>query len=787
MSECQVLNFGCCFGGAGGGGAGFHESRACMFGNEARFQCVGSFDKDQYACDVFKYNTGVEQVCVDAREMTPQMFRDIFGEEAPFAFLSSEPCQGSSKLLSAAKSKTAFYRALNELTLVNLRLMIAAYAPELIGADGDIDFTVSIEVRRGALKKLPAILLSENVPNITSRAKGMLGDVKRILTWIGYVWQHGFHECRHVGNLAQRRKRYFRLARNPAKVPAFVYLPPYHPGLVCGDVLNPLPMPGDTAGGPMHVLPQISALNLWRLWKIPAGGDWRDLLPDDGTPRRARFRRHHIEKMSEPSVTIGGTGSNGPCGVADERPTTGCFSYADNRPIDLAMFQSNPSAFHHKYGVACANAEAPTITTAANLGEGMACYAAPLKLDMEPQKGNRGRHYDKYAVRSMSEEALTVHSATRVGSGAQSIAQPLATKESPFHHGCGLGKLGVLSASMESSTVTGNARVQTGPFNYAAPVPEPLDLIPRDACYDAGYAVLNRDAQPSRTVAGNSYVGCGAYSITDAVPAPLDLALGCSPRVGAYGVIDEVAPTVIGCSKIDNATVAIADPKPALPPLVVLSYEQAKLVADGLVVAPFMVVDPDHPDVPLAIVDDMAKPPFRWVEKRSKRGKVTRVKEPVTLVLISEDGTWHRPLTTLELAVLQGLDWMHHGKPLDFGGGATKQREAIGNLIPKPVARAFGVQLLAAGLASKAGVFLYGGGSGLWVRPEHADALRSLGVRTVRQQDIGYLHADEMALLDDGAPVSRKRKAAPKLNANQVLDLLRRMVSRHNAESVELQ
>lgn len=835
MNQCQVMRFACSFGGAGGGASGVIESKADLFGLSARVELSGSIDKDAYACKVYEYLTGSEQVCVDIREVTPAMYRIIHGEEAPFAIVGSSPCQGASKLLSAAKSKTAFYSALNELTLVNLRLIVAAYAPELVGNDGAILFDLGVEVRRDALKKLPSFLLFENVPNITSRARTMLKEVRRILTWLGFVQQDGFHECRHVGNLAQRRKRWFMIARNPEKIPAFVYLPPHHPGLVCGDVLNPLPMPGDPAGGPMHTLPQISALNLWRLWKIPAGGDWRDLLPDDGTPRRARFRRHHIEKMSEPSVTIGGTGSNGPCGVADERPSdperlhhvdprpldhalpgdaeawfhgalgvlcagepsgaviggaspnSGCFSFADGRPLDLALFQNNPSAFSHKYGVACSTSEAPTITTATNLGEGMACYAAPVKLDLEPQKGNAGRHYDKYSVRSMNEEALTVHSATRVGSGAPSIAQPLAMKmkEGNFHHGDGIGKMGVLPPGDAASAVTGNARIATGPFSRAAAPPVPLDLIPRDACYDKGYAVINRQVEPSNTIACNNYVGCGTYSITDAVP--LDLALGCSPRSGAYGVIDEVAPTVIGCSKIDNATVAIADPKPAPPPFVVLSYEQAKRVADGHVVAPFMVFDTDHPDVPLAIVDDMAKPPFRWVETRSKSGKVVRKKEPVTLVLISEDGTWHRPLTTLELAVLQGLEWQHDGKPLDFGGGATKQREAIGNLIPRPVARAFGNQLLAAGLASKSGVFLYGGGGGLWVRPEHADALRAIGVRVVRQQDIGHLHADEMVLLDDGAPVSRKRKKPPVLTAAAVLDRLHRLTVRHNAEALDLQ
>ncbi len=234
---------------------------------------------------------------------------------APMQIVSN--CQGSSKLLATAKAKTAFYVSLNELALVNLRLIIEAWAPTLMH-HGEL-LTVDAETRTRALAGLPGLILFENVPNITSRAQPMLREMRRLLTAVGFVLQDGYHECRHVGNLAQRRKRWFLIARNPASVPAFLYRPPHRPGLVCGDVLNPLPMPGDPAGGPMHELPTISALNWWRLWAIPAGGDWRDLLPNDGTPKRKRFRRHHVEKMSDPSIAVAGTGSNGPCAVADER------------------------------------------------------------------------------------------------------------------------------------------------------------------------------------------------------------------------------------------------------------------------------------------------------------------------------------------------------------------------------------------------------------------------------------------------------------------------------------
>jgi site-specific DNA-cytosine methylase len=58
-------------------------------------------------------------------------------------------------------------------------------------------------------------------------------------------------------------------------------------------------------------------------------------------------------------------------------------------------------------------------------------------------------------------------------------------------------------------------------------------------------------------------------------------------------------------------------------------------------------------------------------------------------VIISLDGTRHRPLTTLELAALQGLPVIINGKPLMLSGNSDQRwREAIGNMVPPPAGRA---------------------------------------------------------------------------------------------------
>lgn len=74
-------------------------------------------------------------------------------------------------------------------------------------------------------------------------------------------------------------------------------------------------------------------------------------------------------------------------------------------------------------------------------------------------------------------------------------------------------------------------------------------------------------------------------------------------------------------------------------------------------------------------------------------------------MIISEDGTWHRPLTTLELAALQSIPLtMPDGSPLVLAGKSdARWREAIGNAVPPAAAKAMGNQVLVAWMAGKLG------------------------------------------------------------------------------------
>lgn len=107
-------------------------------------------------------------------------------------------------------------------------------------------------------------------------------------------------------------------------------------------------------------------------------------------------------------------------------------------------------------------------------------------------------------------------------------------------------------------------------------------------------------------------------------------------------------------------------------------------------------------------------------------------KRPTWVLIAAPDGTVHRPLTTLELAVLQGLPaWHKPGDPaelelgadggswLELEGAQEGQRARIGNAIPPPAAQAIGVEILEALDAAKTGAYrLFTGG--LWVAPHLA-------------------------------------------------------------------
>lgn len=198
---------------------------------------------------------------------------------------------------------------------------------------------------------------------------------------------------------------------------------------------------------------------------------------------------------------------------------------------------------------------------------------------------------------------------------------------------------------------------------------------------------------PATCVTGIPDIQSGAQSIADP-------RLGCNPRAGTMGVQDwnNPANTVAAAADVHQGTAAIADPRfecdmyPAS--YGVQSWDDPAVTVRGnmrTMCSPASVADP----------------------------RVPGDKESGVWVIIAEDGTWHRPLTTLELAALQGFPLTVNGKPLVLAGKSdARWREAIGNAVPPPAARAIGDQILTCLLASEKGDVFTLTTAGVWVREE---------------------------------------------------------------------
>lgn len=429
------------FCGIGGGALGFQEANEEWRGLHGNYRTFGAVDADPEACEDFEALTGARATCLDLfsseqyrdfhgtkppsgwREAGPQDLVAITGGVAPDIIFTSPPCKGFSGLLPQEKADQRKYQALNKLVTRGLLLAMEAWRNDL-----------------------PAFVLLENVPRITSRGGHLLREIKGVLRAYGYVFSEGYHDCGELGNLAQHRRRYLFIARNPSKVPAFVYHPPRRRVRAIGEVLGPLPMPDDPDAGPLHRLPRLHWKTWVRLALIPAGGDWRDLQGIEAGQYRLKQNGQHTNKyrvQEEPARTV--TGS--------DRVGSGAPALADPR----LSYQSRSGA----YRVGSWEKPASTVIGSASVrgSNGMAAVADP-----RPKFNNMLR------MTAWDESAGAVTGAAGPNQSATLVADPrLGCESRPNLYG-------VADWHMPTSTVTGSASVSSS--NGVAAVADPR--IPAD-------------------------------------------------------------------------------------------------------------------------------------------------------------------------------------------------------------------------------------------------------------------------------------------------------------------
>lgn len=426
MKTYKVLHL---FSGIGGAALGFQEARQEYKGMVGQFETLAGIDCDPEACQDFEMLTGAPAVQMDLfssedyisfhgqeppegwKEATPGDLLEATGLEYPDVVFLSPPCKGFSGLLPSAKSQSEKYQALNRLVVRGLQLVMDAYMDDL-----------------------PAVIILENVPRITTRGEILLKQVKHLLGAHGYVFHEGCHDCGELGGLGQRRKRYLLIARLPGKMPSFIYRPPKQPLKTIGEVIGPLPMPDDPVMGPMHRLPRLQNKTWVRLVLIPAGGDWRDLNKD------CYANIYQIVPWDATASTV--TGSH--------RPNNGAISVADPR----INYSPRSGAFR----IVKWDDVAPTITGSTGPGRsnGISAIADPRLPDRAT------RHPAVYQVVRWDEPGPCV-TGTRFGSGAPAVADP-RIQCAPRS-----GSYGVMKWDEPAKTVIGAGDVHAGAAAVADP------------------------------------------------------------------------------------------------------------------------------------------------------------------------------------------------------------------------------------------------------------------------------------------------------------------------------
>ena len=176
------------------------------------------------------------------------------------------------------------------------------------------------------------------------------------------------------------------------------------------------------------------------------------------------------------------------------------------------------------------------------------------------------------------------------------------------------------------------------------------------------------------TVVGSASVDTGAYAVADPRST-------CGRREGSLGVVawQDATHAIIGRSFLQNTSLQVADPR------LTSMRQRGALHMSGW-------AEPTHTIIGATIgvgkAPSVADPRVPTLEGETRFDVAD--KTPRHWVIEAADGTWHRPMTTLELAALQGLPTTcADGSPLLLTGKSQGEwRRRIGNAVPPPAAEA---------------------------------------------------------------------------------------------------
>ncbi|MDZ7703330.1 MAG: DNA cytosine methyltransferase [Trueperaceae bacterium] len=262
------------------------------------------------------------------------------------------------------------------------------------------------------------------------------------------------------------------------------------------------------------------------------------------------------------------------------------------------------------------------------------------------------------------------------------------------------GRYGVIPYDAASPCIRGAHEARLAPASVADP-----RLSPRSSRHNGGYGVNDWD------LGAHTVVGEG--SIQNTWSSVADPRIDYAPRADSYGVLgyDEASRTIRGVQKYTNGASTIADPR------VTCRRREGSLGVTGWQ-APIVPVigNATIHNHPCSVADQRCVEITHCVVETDDGLVVfgpeldvdaTRKSADPVPVICAVDGTWHRPMTTLELAALQGIPVKRDGQWIELAGGSHKRyRQRIGNAVPPPAAEAVARSCMATLEAADNGDFL---------------------------------------------------------------------------------
>jgi site-specific DNA-cytosine methylase len=335
-------------------------------------------------------------------------------------------------------------------------------------------------------------------------------------------------------------------------------------------------------------------------------------------------------------------------------------------------------------------------------------------------------HRGALGVREWEQHGFTVTGTCRSYNGAHNVADPRFEGEA-------YSQFGVKRMDQHAQAVTGQKAPGQGPISVADHRIE--DMRPEwEKRFSNAYRVVKFDRNSPAIIAGGKGPQGGHLAVAD-------------PRAeafnNAYAVLDykDTAGAVAGESLPSNGRFAVADIRPPDRPLfskyaVTRFDEKTGTVISGDDSGAYAVSDPR----PVGLDRDkgdkyLTAGQYGVVPWGSNSNAIAgsschdngynsvadrRLPEPndrCTPIIISEDNTWHRPFTTLELAALQSLidpeEYM-----LELAGKSDSAwRERIGNAVPCDAAAAIASVMGKTLLLAMTGETFVLDSASIWVKP----------------------------------------------------------------------